>query len=115
MTTKIKWLVCNLGLLGLFLYGTIYNVDGFATLAIIGYWALSIMSFLLFIPDVQKGATKKIIETGQKVSPRWLNLIFDTGVTIMLAWYGYPILAFFWVVHMFAYMSFYNALKEAAK
>ena len=108
----LKWIAFNFGLLTLLVIGHEYNVTGFETLSIILYWFFSIFSGLIILtPDVMEKVVKEYKD--KPISNKYLNIIFDIGVCALLAFYGHPVTAFMWVLHLIFYLILYKEIKDS--
>lgn len=110
MDYRIRWTISNGLILALFLIGINYDISGVLQLSIIMYWTISILALLLFsnkVCDEMIEATKNKSRT-----TLWLNVTYDSGIVVMLAYFNYPILAFVYTMHIFAQCNFYERLNK---
>jgi len=103
-----KYVWTNGAILAMFIIGTKYNIDGFLYLSLVLYWAMSILGLTLFNNDVSDKMIKSLYSNGKPFIPLTVNVGYDLIITIMLAYYNYPILAFFYLIHILAQSHYYD-------
>ena len=106
-----KWIWTNGTILTMFLLGIKYNMNGFLTFSVGIYWVLSILSLTLFNNTVIDKMIKELYSNGEPFIPLWINTSYDSAITIMLAYFNYPVLALFYIIHILG-QSHYHHRRE---
>lgn len=108
MNKILKWALMNFGVVALFFWGYYEPNSGILTLSLTLFWITAVTAIMFgFSEDVAHAMLKKDPDFEPSVSKE-VDIIFDTAVTIMLAYYDYSVLAVFYLIHMLAL----NTLRE---
>jgi hypothetical protein len=113
--TYLKWAMYNVGMLALFVLGILLENDGLVYFAVSLYWLQIISALLMSADSISKTILEKIIESDQQLSNRYLNYVWDIGISVMLAYYGFWLTAIFYIVHLLLYKDFYDKYERAIK
>ena len=114
MFNAIRWAALNFSIVGAFLYGTIYNIEGFLNIGVFMLWFTAIIGLLLFSKDSAKRMLEDKPNWTPSVSP-WVDVTFDVIVLGMLLFYGYIWLSAFYLIHIYGLMEFRKNIKLIKK
>lgn len=106
----LRWILVNSSIMICFLYGVNYN-ENILNMAVFLLWVLAILSFVFFWKQVAISKFQK--EPNFKPSvPRWIDILYDCCLVLILAYYAYFVLAIFYIIHIFACEIYFNNIKE---
>jgi len=103
-TRMIKYIATNTILISLLIVGTVYDISGFVAVSIFVFWLTALAGTFGSVPVLAETIYEADNEWKLSV-PLWFDCTLDTLVFIMLAGLGYPVLSFFYVLHIFGGMK----------
>lgn len=95
----------------LFLFGINYSNDLALNISIIAFWIVAIGSLLILIPPKFFVTDQKLIKMSLDENYQLFNIVYDVGVVVMLAWYGFNILAVFYAIHVVVFLFGFYQIK----
>jgi len=107
MNEYIKWFLTNLAVLALFIGGIVYNLPFITTIAVVVYWITAIGAigtYLLTLPATKLAVLVKdnLSESSHSVVSKEMDFLIDLPVVAAFLYFNYPILAIFYVLHMYS-------------
>ena len=99
-TRMVRYVATNFILIGMLLIGTAYDISGFVAISIFMFWVTALVGTFGAAPVLAETIFKGDADWKPSV-PLWMDYTLDTLVFIMLAGLGYPVLGFFYVLHIF--------------
>ncbi len=107
---------------GLFLYGLLMGIPWILTTALVIFWIIIALSMMLpYIPPAiffeKKMGLDALNNTVAMISKAFskpytfFNIIQDVLVAFTFAYFGYNVLAIFFILHIFGYLIMYHHIK----
>lgn len=98
----IKWAIMNFSLLGLFIYGNLYNVDWMLNISVPLLWFVALVGIL--VGSLHKELAQNLIKEDPNYTfsiPRYLDIFYDAIFSIVILGMGYTALGIFYIIHIF--------------
>ncbi len=110
--------------LGIFIYGAVTGTAWALTTSIVLYWILIVLSIALIpvlpIDNIMQGdkklgafsGTTTMISKAFNNFYIYFNIIQDIAIAFIFSYFGYPIMAIFYALHIFGYVIMYWNIKQ---
>lgn len=103
MYKKMRWTVINFGILGMFIFGSLYGNSGLEYFSLGMLWLTAAVGTMAIGEDVCQKIAESILESDpdyKRSMPEIIDTTFDLFVVLVLAYFGHPILAIFYTLQM---------------
>lgn len=95
--------------------GVYFGMSGLTILGILFIWLINFVGIVCFAPQLAEEMSKdekSVDKITNPTVPFWMNVMIDIPVAVFIASVGYPITAFFFIVHILGY---YTLIDNIAK
>lgn len=115
---RLIWAASNTVPVGLVAIGTTFGVSGFVTFGIMLFWFLILLTMFggyseAFFDEIKDNEEFVDKVVNDRALPLWADYAIDIPVAIYLAFVGFPITAFFFILHIFGYTEMHKKLKAS--
>lgn len=117
----LRWILLNGAMMGSFLFGVLWPNEGFLNIGLVLVYITIIMGvFSLFISVTVRSkffddAVRKNPNILEGLTDHRADKTFDVVMSGVLAFFGYPILAVWYVIHIFGLHTLLSRIKESKK
>jgi len=113
---KLRWAAYNAFGPVLITAGIYFDIGGFEVLGIMAIWVTIIIGLFGFSQGFAKEVSKKEKNVddilNQRSMPIWVDVVVDIVIVVYLAYVGYPITGFFFLLHILGYNALVTNVRE---